>query len=91
MYTVGKRRQYYIPNNNKAVGRNIKFGRGEGNIMAVRKNIPWKKGEGKQYHLPYNIKAVCKNIKWGRGEGDRNFVEENQDFKKTGVGKNIKL
>ena len=59
--------------------------------MAVRKNIPLKKGEGKQYHLPYDIKAVCKNIKWGRAEGDRNFVEKNQDLKKNGVGKNIKL
>ena len=33
---------------------------GEGNIMAVGKNLTWKKG--KQYHPPYNIKAVGRNI-----------------------------
>ena len=51
--------------------------------MAVWKNI---KEKGKQYHLPCNIKAFGKNINCGKGEGDGN-----QDFKKIGVGKNIKL
>ena len=27
-------------------GKNIKLGRGEGNIMAVGKNIKWKNGKG---------------------------------------------
>ena len=33
------------------------------NIMAVGKNLTWKKGNGKQYHLPYDIKAVGKKGK----------------------------
>ena len=28
---------------------------------------------------------------WGKGAGDGIFEEENQDFKKLGLGKNIKL
>ena len=43
------------------LGKNFKFE--EGNIMAVGKNITWKKGKGMQYHLPFNIEAVWKNIK----------------------------
>ena len=47
--------------------KNIKFSRGEGNIMAVGKEISWLWGRilhGKrESHLPYNIEAVGKNIK----------------------------
>ena len=38
------------------------------NIMAVGKNITWKKGKGKQNHFPCNIEAIEKNIKLGKGE-----------------------
>ena len=53
-----------------------------GNIMAVGKNITWKRGKGKQYYLPYDIEDVGKNIKCGKWDGY--FGEENQDFKKWG-------
>ena len=46
--------------------KNIKLIRGEGNFMAVRKNITWKKR--KQYHLLYNIGDVKKNIKGKKGK-----------------------
>ena len=49
------------------MGKNIKLGRGEGNIKAVGKNIKLGRGE-------WNIKAVGKNIKLGRGY--QSFGEE---------------
>ena len=52
--------------------------RREGNIIAMGKNITWKRGRGKQYHLPYIVESVGKNIKWGRGDWDGNFGDENQ-------------
>ena len=42
--------------------KNIKFGRGEGNIKTVWKNISCKKGIRTQSSLPFNTKAVGKNI-----------------------------
>ena len=57
--------------------------------MAVVKNITWIKGKGKHYHFPFNIEAVGKDLS-GR-EGEWNFGEVNKDYKKMGLGKNIKL
>ena len=69
------------------LGKNIQLCRGEGNIMAVEKNITWQKRKGKQYHLPYNIEAVWKIIKRGRG---RKVWGGKSRFEIMGAGKNIK-
>ena len=53
------------------LGKNIKFGRGEGNIKDVG-----KKGKWEEISSPFYIKAVGKNIQW---EGHWKFGEENQD------------
>ena len=49
------------------MGKNIKYGRGEGNIKGVGKNITCNNGKWKE--KSFNFKAVGKNIKWGRGRG----------------------
>ena len=40
----------------RLLGKNIKFGTGEGNIKAAGKNI--KSGKGKQYCLTIDIQAI---------------------------------
>ena len=73
-------------------GNNINFGRGEGNIKSVVKNITWKKGNGKKFPLPFSIKAAEKNIKRGRGKFIDSWEENNNQNewvgeKYQGVGK----
>ena len=81
---------YKVP----CLGKNIKFGRGDGNIKAVGKNMLLKhsinivknilkRRKGKAIASSLTIKAVGK---WERGPG-----EENQDLKQIGMGKQIKL
>ena len=50
------------------LGKNIKFGRGEVNILGVGKEELTLK-IGKQYPHSFNAKALGKNIKWRREEG----------------------
>ena len=48
--------------------KNIKVGRGEGDIKAVGKKLTLdKKGNGSNILFPFSIKAVGKNIKRERG------------------------
>ena len=62
----------------------------EENIIAVRKNITWKKGKEEQYHLPspYVIRLLGSISRRGR---ERKFLGRKSRFIKMGVGKNIKL
>ena len=60
-----------------------------GYIMAMGKNIRWRKGKGKAISFAYNINLLrlLKRISSaGTGEGDGNFVEENLEEKKLGWG-----
>ena len=68
------------------MGKNIKFGRGEGNIKGV---VRVSREIGRNIFFPFNIKAVEKNIKLVKREGGiGNFG--NQD-KKGGGEENIRM
>ena len=71
------------PSLSSLLGKNIKFVRGEANIMAVGKNIMWKKkGKGKQYITIFPLILRL----FGRissGEEDGSFGEDQNRYNKN--------
>ena len=62
--------------------------RGEGNIMALGKNIKWKKGKGEAIIFPWTLWLLGRISIGEEGKGrDGNLGGENQDFKKHGRGR----
>ena len=49
------------------MGKNIKLGRGEGNVKSVRKNITWNKGNGGKILFPLILRLLGKNIQFRTG------------------------
>ena len=71
----------------KSVGEEYQVLKGGGNIMAVGKNMMWKKGErgSKIISTINNIEAVWRNIKCDEEEGDGNFGKKIKINKTRGV------
>ena len=58
----GKEKAYHLPYNVKAVGKNIKWGRGKGDGNFGEENQDYKNGDGEEYQVECNFIHHCFNF-----------------------------